>query len=80
MWLYRLRQPWYYVGLPMLAILVIAAVAMTVKLSVFIDNGKYFLACVGAIILALEVWVALEGAQAIARERAARAGHGGSAE
>jgi len=64
-WLYRLHRPWYFAGIPMLAILIIAAVAMTGKLSVFIEEGNYFLASIGTIILALEIWVALEGAHAV---------------
>ena len=68
-WLYRQGKPWYYTGVPMVAILTIAAIAMVAKLRIFIGEGNYLLATVGAIILALEVWVTFEGALALRRAR-----------
>jgi carbon starvation protein len=69
-WLYRSGRPWVVTGVPMVIVLIVAGLAMAGKLSEFVDQGDYVLAVIGAIILALEVWVVLEGVAAIRKSRA----------
>jgi len=69
-WLIRLGKPWYHVGIPMVIVLVVAGIAMATKLGQFVDKGDYMLACIGTVVLALEVWVVLEGIASIRRHRA----------
>ena len=66
-WLVRLRRPWPVIAVPMVLVLAVAALAMSEKLSQFIEQDNYVLATIGAIILALEVWVVLEAIGAIRR-------------
>lgn len=72
-WLIRMGRTWYHVGIPMVLVLVVAGIAMATKLGQFIEAGDYLLAVIGSVVLALEVWVVLEGIVAIKRHRAGRA-------
>ncbi len=60
MYLVRLRKPVYYTLLPMAFMLAMSALAMTTNLVKFFDEGNYLLLTVGAMILALEVWLVVE--------------------
>lgn len=73
-WLVRLRRPWQVAGIPMVIVLTVSAIAMASKLAQFVGDDKYMLATIGAIILALQVWVVLEAALAIRRVRGEVAG------
>jgi carbon starvation protein len=66
-WLQRTGRPWAYTGIPMLIVLLVAGLAMASNLGTFVDRGNYLLATIGAIILALEVWVFLEGLAAMSK-------------
>ncbi len=68
-WLIKLRRPWIYVGVPMAIVLAITILALVINISTYIDQGKYLLAVVGAILLALEVWVMVEGVLAVRKIR-----------
>ncbi len=69
-WLYRTGRPWIYAGLPMLAVISVAGIAMASNLARYLETGNYLLATIGAVILALEVWVVLEGVMAMSKQRA----------
>ncbi|MGB0955190.1 MAG: carbon starvation protein A [Panacagrimonas sp.] len=73
-WLYRMGRPWAALGVPMVLVLALAGFAMMLNLSEFVQKGNYLLACIGAIILALEVWVVIEAVGAVSRLRGARGG------
>ncbi len=73
-WLYRSERPWAAIAVPTVIVVTISALAMMLNLSDFVQKGNYLLACIGAIILALQVWVVLEAVKAIARVRSERAG------
>lgn len=71
-WLYRSGRPWVVLGIPMVIVLLVAALAMTLNLGQFVARGNYLLATIGTIILALEAWVVVEASvavRAIRRER-----------
>jgi carbon starvation protein len=70
-WLKRSGRAWAYTGIPMLFVLGTAGLSMAVNLAGYLATGNYLLLVVGAIILALEVWVALEGILALRRDRQA---------
>lgn len=72
-WLYRTGRPFVHVALPMVAVLVISggSMFMTIQDNLALDN--YTLAIIGTLILALEVWVVLEGIAAVKRARGERA-------
>lgn len=68
-WLYRTGRPWLYTGLPMMVVLAVSGVAMAQQIRVFLAAGSYLLAVLATIMLALEVWVVLEGIAAARRHR-----------
>jgi len=68
-WLYKTGRPWIHVAVPLVLVLVVAGTSMAIKVGQFLDANEYLLAAIGAIILALEAWVVLEGLAAV---RAAR--------
>lgn len=76
-WLYRSGRLWLHVGLPMLVVLAVAALAMVGNLMSYWQAGNYLLLIVGALVLALQAWVVFEGARAVRAIRAARLGQVG---
>ena len=73
-WLYRDRRQWLVTGIPMVVVLVLSMIAMGTKVSEFVSDGRYLLATIGAIVVALEVWVVLEAVGVLRRERAKQRG------
>lgn len=67
-WLFRGEgRGWIYTGVPMVFVLFTAGLSMAINLSTYLKDGNYLLLVVGSIILALEIWVALEGVLAMRR-------------
>jgi carbon starvation protein len=64
-WLFRTGRPWLPIAVPLVIVLVTAGGAMTMKLGDWIEKEDYLLAGIGTVILALEIWVVLEGVQAM---------------
>ncbi len=70
-WLYRSHhKAWAYTGIPMVFVLLVSGLSMGINLANYLAEGNYLLLVIGGIILALEVWVVLEGILAIRRGRA----------
>ncbi len=69
----RRKWAWVYAGIPMMVVLVVAAVALSHQLATFYAAGNHFLAGVGALLLVLEFWIVLEGVLAVRRTRSATA-------
>ena len=72
-WLVQSARPVLYVAIPTVIVLTVSAVSMLLNLGRYVAQGDWLIAAVGALILALEVWVVIEGALAIRRHREARA-------
>jgi carbon starvation protein len=72
-WLYRTGRPWIHIAIPLVLVLAIAGTSMVIKVGELLDAGSYLLATIGSIILALEVWVVLEGIAAVRRAHPTRA-------
>jgi hypothetical protein len=51
----------------MVVVLLASGAAMTVNLAAYLASGQYLLLCIGAVMLALEVWVVLEAVVAMRR-------------
>lgn len=66
-WLYRSGRPWHYAALPMLVVISVAMMAMVMNLGEYISDRNYALAAIGSLILALQVWVVVEGSIVIRR-------------
>jgi len=73
LWLYRSGKPWAYAGIPMVAVLVIAAAALVHKARSFAaqDEPNWMLVAVAVLLLVLELWIVIEGIMAVMRYRAA---------
>jgi carbon starvation protein len=71
-WLQRTGRPWIFTGVPMLIVLLVAGLAMATNLGTFVEKDNFLLATIGAIILALEAWVFLEGVAAMMRPKQRR--------
>jgi carbon starvation protein len=69
-WLYRSGRAWLYTGIPMLLVLAISGSSMALNLAAYMADSNYLLLVTGAVILALQVWVILEGLLAVRRHRA----------
>jgi len=74
-WLQRLGRPAVYTLVPMIAVGAATVWAMTGNVIGYFTNfeEQWLLAIAGAIVLALDVWVILEGARALASTRGAAA-------
>jgi carbon starvation protein len=66
-WLYRTQRPWAYAAVPMVVVLVVAAVALMHKAASSYAEGNLLVAGVGVSLLVLEVWIIGEGVLAIRR-------------
>lgn len=71
-WLYQTRRPALPIAIPMVLVMAVAGIAMAGNLIAFVEKENYLLATIGAVILALEVWVAVEGALVVTATRAQR--------
>ncbi len=68
-WLYKTGRPWLPAFVPLLFVLAVSGMSMVVEIGKHVDNDKLHLAAIGAVILALEIWVVLEGIAAVRRVR-----------
>ncbi len=68
-WLKNTGRPWLFTGIPMIFVCLIAALSMAGNIVQYFRQGNYLLLVVGALVLALEVWVVLEGWAAVRRAR-----------
>ncbi len=68
-WLYREGKAWVFTGVPMLLVLGVSTLAMGSNLAAYLRSANYSLLVVGGVILALQVWVCLEGLAAVRRSR-----------
>jgi carbon starvation protein len=66
-WLYRTGRRWIFTGIPMVIVLVVATTAMVMNLGSFWQKGNWLLLCVGSLMLALQVWLMIEGWSAVNR-------------
>jgi carbon starvation protein len=73
-WLQRMQRPVLYTLLPMIAVALVTLVAMLGNLIDYFANFSelWLLACIGSIVLVLDVWVILEGARALMQARSTR--------
>jgi len=69
-WLYRSGRIWIHIAIPMLIVIVLAAVAMLGNLVSYWHAENYLLLSFGTAVLALQLWVVLEGIFAVRRFRA----------
>lgn len=72
-WLYRGGKPWAYAAGPMVIVLVVAAVALVHQAGASYAQGNLLITAVGVFLLALELWIIVEGVLAIRRPRPAEA-------
>jgi carbon starvation protein len=72
-WLFRLGRPIWPAAIPTVIIMVLASIAMTIQIGGFVARDKYLLAFIGALVLALQAWVVLEGLLAMRSESEKRA-------
>lgn len=66
-WLKNTGRPWLYTGIPMIFVVLVAAASMAGNILSYWERGNYLLLVVGSIVLALEIWVVLEGWWAVKR-------------
>lgn len=66
-WLYRRGRAWWVTAVPMAVVLVVSFLALLTLVGRFFGQGQWLLATVGSLMLALEVWVVLEGVRAVRR-------------
>ena len=66
-WLKKTGRPWLYTGLPMMFVVVAAGLSMAGNIMSYWAAGNIVLMAVGSFVLALEIWVVLEGAFAMRR-------------
>jgi carbon starvation protein len=73
-WLQRMQRPVLYTLLPMIAVALVTLVAMLGNLIDYFANFSelWLLACIGSIVLVLDVWVILEGTRALMQARSTR--------
>lgn len=64
-WLKQSGRAWGYTGVPMLFVLVVAGASLFGNLAMYLERGEYLLLVVGTAILALELWIILEGLRAL---------------
>lgn len=64
-WLMKTGRPWQYFGVPMVVVLLVSFVAMAFNVAQYVSQGNWLLTLLGSVMLALEVWVVLEGVAAV---------------
>lgn len=64
-WLHKSGRPWLYTGIPMIFVVLVAGASMAANIVGYLKEGNYLLLAVGSFVLALEVWVVLEGIRAV---------------
>lgn len=69
-WLHKTGRPWIYTGIPMIFVVLVAALSMASNILVYYRAGNFILSVVGSLVLALELWVVLEGIGAVRAHRA----------
>jgi carbon starvation protein len=62
-------KPWYYTGVPMVAMLVTTIVAMVSNATRFAEKSQWLLFAVGVVLLLLALWLVVEAAVAVGRAR-----------
>jgi len=70
-WLKKAGRPWLFTGIPMVFVVLVAAASMAGNIMAYWRDGNVLLMGVGAFVLALEIWVVLEGIRAIREHKAA---------
>jgi carbon starvation protein len=73
-YLHRRGKPTWMVAIPFAFMLVVTAWAMTINIGTFLDEARWHLLIISAVVLALQVWVTVEAALVwlrIRRERGA---------
>lgn len=68
-WLKKCGRPWLYTGIPMTLVVLAAGFSMAGNIMSYWAAGNLVLTVVGALVLALEIWVVLEGVAAMRRLR-----------
>jgi carbon starvation protein len=63
------KKPWYYTGIPMVAMLVTTVIAMVSNAIRFAEKSQWLLFGVGVFLLVLAVWLIVEATVAVARAR-----------
>lgn len=66
-WLKQCGRPWLYTGVPMILVVCAAGLSMAGNIMNYWAAGNLVLMVVGSFVLALEIWVVLEGAVAMRR-------------
>jgi carbon starvation protein len=72
-WLYRSGRAWLHVGIPMLLVLGVSAMAMLGNLMSYWRADNYLLLVLGTMVLALQAWVVGEGVVAVRSARRQKA-------
>jgi carbon starvation protein len=73
-WLKKSGRPWLYTGIPMIFVVIVAGLSMGGNIMNYYRGGSWLLMAVGSLVLALQVWVVLEGIRSIRKvETPARA-------
>jgi carbon starvation protein len=71
-WLRKAGRPWLYTGIPMMFVVVTAGLSMAGNILGYFAEGNFVLMLVGAFVLALEIWVVIEGAVQMKQLRQAK--------
>jgi len=72
-WLQRLGKPIVYTAVPMVLVAVVTLWAMFGNIFLYVGDEAWLLAGMGALVLAADVWVLLEGGKLLLAERGRRA-------
>jgi carbon starvation protein len=64
-WLKKSGRPWLYTGIPMIFVVLVAGASMAGNIMNYWAAGNWVLMAVGSLVLALEIWVVLEGIRAM---------------
>ena len=70
--LWRLGRNYIYALIPLIVVVSTTTASMVINISNYIKDGNTLLVIVGTLILALNIWLILEGVAAVRRERHSR--------